>query len=74
MATASSSTALQHPITTFPGAGLPRLRVRTLRALPVRFCIDFGQRNAVFLKRPLTARSVAVWAESLAPVPEAMVK
>ena len=55
---------------TFPGAGLPPLRVRTLRALPVRFCIDFGQRNAVFLKRPLTARRLAVWAESFAPVPE----
>jgi glycosyltransferase involved in cell wall biosynthesis len=55
---------------TFPGAGLPPLRVKTLRALPVRFCIDFGQRNAVFLKRPLTARRLAVWAESFAPVPE----
>ena len=33
-------------------------------------CIDFGQRNAVFLKRPLTARRLAVWAESFAPVPE----
>ncbi len=53
-----------------PGAGLPPLRVKTVRALPVRFCIDFGQRNAVFLKRPLTARRLAVWAESLAPVPE----
>jgi glycosyltransferase involved in cell wall biosynthesis len=38
--------------------------------MPVRFCIDFGQRNAVFLKRPLTARRLAVWAEALAPVPE----
>jgi glycosyltransferase involved in cell wall biosynthesis len=54
----------------FPGAGLPALRVKTLRATPVRFCIDFGQRNAVFLKRPLTARRLAVWAESFAPVPE----
>jgi glycosyltransferase involved in cell wall biosynthesis len=36
----------------------------------VRFCIDFGQRNAVFVKRPLTARRLAVWAESFAPVPE----
>jgi glycosyltransferase involved in cell wall biosynthesis len=38
--------------------------------MPVRFGIDFGQRNAVFLKRPLTARRLAVWAESFAPVPE----
>jgi glycosyltransferase involved in cell wall biosynthesis len=55
---------------TFPGAGLPALRVKTIRAAPVRFCIDFGQRNAVFLKRPLTARRLAVWSESFAPVPE----
>jgi glycosyltransferase involved in cell wall biosynthesis len=58
------------PAGAFPGAGLPPLRVKTLRATPVRFCVDFGQRNAVFLKRPLTARRLAVWAESFAPVPE----
>jgi glycosyltransferase involved in cell wall biosynthesis len=58
------------PTEAVPGAGLPRLRVKTLRALPVRFCIDFGQRNAIFLKRPLTARRLAIWAESFAPVPE----
>jgi glycosyltransferase involved in cell wall biosynthesis len=73
MATASRRESARPPASpegTFPGAGLPRLRVKTLRALPVRFCVDFGQRNAVFLKRPLTARRLAVWAESFAPVPE----
>jgi glycosyltransferase involved in cell wall biosynthesis len=38
--------------------------------MPVRFCIDFGQRNAVFLKRPLTGRRLALWTESFTPVPE----
>jgi glycosyltransferase involved in cell wall biosynthesis len=70
MATASRATPLAHPTGTFPGEGLPKLRVKTVRAMPVRFAIDFGQRNAVFLKRPLTARRLAVWAESFAPVPE----
>ncbi|HEY3612924.1 MAG TPA: glycosyltransferase, partial [Gaiellales bacterium] len=64
------ATASRAPVATVPGAGLPRLRVKTVRAMPVRFSIDFGQRNAVFLKRPLTARRLAVWAESFAPVPE----
>jgi glycosyltransferase involved in cell wall biosynthesis len=70
MATASRALTPASPVADYPGAGLPRLRVKTVRALPVRTCIDFGQRNAVFLKRPLTARRLAVWAESFAPVPE----
>ena len=69
MATASRATPPAHS-EKFPGEGLPKLRVKTVRAMPVRFAIDFGQRNAVFLKRPLTARRLAVWAESFAPVPE----
>ena len=70
MATASRAATPATPPADYPGAGLPPLRVKTVRALPVRMCIDFGQRNAVFLKRPLTARRLAVWAESFAPVPE----
>jgi glycosyltransferase involved in cell wall biosynthesis len=70
MATASRTAESTSPPAAFPGAGLPPLRVKTLRALPVRFCIDFGQRNAVFLRRPLTGRRLAVWAESFAPLPE----
>ncbi|MDX6560353.1 MAG: hypothetical protein QOD65_167, partial [Gaiellales bacterium] len=70
MATASRTVTPASPSADFPGAGLPALRVKTLRALPVRMCIDFGQRNAVFLRRPLTARRLAVWTESFAPVPE----
>ncbi len=31
-----------------------KLRIRTARSYPVPFVIDLGQRNAVFLKRPLT--------------------
>lgn len=31
-----------------------KLRIRTARSYPVPFLIDLGQRNAVFLKRPLT--------------------
>jgi glycosyltransferase involved in cell wall biosynthesis len=31
-----------------------KLRIRTARSYPVPFLVDLGQRNAVFLKRPLT--------------------
>ena len=50
-----------------------RYRGRSFPTLPMAHLptqAGFGQRNAVFLKRPLTARSLAVWAESFAPVPE----
>jgi glycosyltransferase involved in cell wall biosynthesis len=70
MATASRAVTPSTPPEDHPGAGLPPLRVRTVRGLPARMCIDFGQRNAILLKRPLTARRLAVWAESFAPVPE----
>jgi glycosyltransferase involved in cell wall biosynthesis len=70
MATASRSVTPASPPADYPGAGLPPLRVRTVRGLPARMAIDFGQRNAVLLKRPLTARRLAVWTESFAPVPE----
>jgi glycosyltransferase involved in cell wall biosynthesis len=46
------------------------LRVRTLSAPPRRFAIDFGQRNAVFVARPLTPqRRLVSWLEALAVLP-----
>lgn len=39
---------------TSSGTGQPPLRIRTARSYPVPFLIDVGQRNAVFVKRPLT--------------------
>jgi glycosyltransferase involved in cell wall biosynthesis len=54
-----------------PRAG-PPLRVRTLRRQNhfFRLGIDLGQRNAVFVSRPMTFRRFAPWAEAFAPVPE----
>lgn len=50
---------------------LPKLRVRTARSYPVPFVFDLGQRNAVFLKRPLTPlRRFFDCADAFAPMPE----
>lgn len=38
----------------YPGAGKPTLRVRTGRNYPIPFNVDHGQRNAEFVKAPLT--------------------
>ncbi|MGZ4394190.1 MAG: glycosyltransferase family 4 protein [Gaiellaceae bacterium] len=47
------------------------MRVLTLRAVPVRFVVDLGQRNAVFRKRPLVPhRRLFTWGECFAPAPE----
>lgn len=51
--------------------GLPKLRVRAPRHYPVRFLIDLGQRNATFVKRPLTPlRRLIDAADAFAFVPE----
>ena len=55
----------------FPGASLPKLRVRIGRHYPMRFVMDLGQRNAAFIKRPLTPlRRFMNWADAFAPLPE----
>ncbi|MFL5884731.1 MAG: glycosyltransferase family 4 protein [Thermoleophilaceae bacterium] len=47
------------------------LRVRTRRDYPVRFLVDLGQRNAVFLKRRWTPlRRIFYWADAFAVLPE----
>lgn len=54
-----------------PDPALPKLRVRTGRQYPVRFLVDVGQRNAIFVKRPLTPLTrVFAWADAFALAPE----
>lgn len=50
----------------------PPLRVRTVRRENhfFRLGIDLGQRNAVFVNRPMTLRRLVRWSEAFAPVPE----
>jgi glycosyltransferase involved in cell wall biosynthesis len=52
--------------------GTPKpLRVRTLRNYTVRFIVDLGQRNAVFLKRRWTPlKRIFYWADAFAILPE----
>ncbi len=56
---------------TYPGRGQPKLRVRISRQYPMRFVVELGQRNAVFVKRPLTPlRRVLPWSDAFALLPE----
>lgn len=51
--------------------GAKPLRVRTRRDYTVRYTVDLGQRNAVFLERPFTPlRRIFGWADAFAPLPE----
>ena len=55
----------------FPGAGLPKLRVRVGRHYPINFAMDLGQRNSVFIKRPLTPlRRFWEWTDAFTLLPE----
>src|SRR5215211_2634611 len=55
----------------YPGSGLPKLRVRCARDYKVPFNIEMGQRNATFVKRPLTPlRRLFDWADAIALLPE----
>jgi len=56
----------------YPGAGLPKLRVRIPRGYQAAFHMDVGQRNARFVKRPLTPfrRKHFFAARAVAFVPE----
>ncbi|MBI3321915.1 MAG: glycosyl transferase family 1, partial [Candidatus Omnitrophica bacterium] len=52
-------------------AVLPRLRVRIERGYAGQFFMDLGQRNAVFVKRPLVPlRRLFSWADAFALLPE----
>jgi glycosyltransferase involved in cell wall biosynthesis len=51
--------------------GPRQLRVRTAHHYPVSFVIDLGQRNAVFIKRPLTPLNRFFrWADAATVLPE----
>lgn len=51
---AAPSRDRDHALGTYPGEGLPRLRVRIPRGYQAPFHMEVGQRNARFVKRPLT--------------------
>ncbi len=55
----------------YPGSGLPKLRVRCGKQYYVPFNIELGQRNARLIKRPMTPlRRLFRWADAFSLVPE----
>jgi glycosyltransferase involved in cell wall biosynthesis len=58
-------------LTSHAESNRPKLRVRCARHYFVPFVIDVGQRNATFIKRPLTPlRRLFAWADAFALLPE----